>query len=156
LCYTNRVTQWVLLAYRLPREPSTPRISLWRELRRLGVAQIADGLVALPLDARTREQLEWLADDVTEHGGDATIWIGQPGSTAQERALAGRMAEIVAREYDAIAAEARSEVGAPPRTLSRLRRALRRVTARDYFPGEARDRARAAVEAIAQPLEAAS
>src|SRR6266496_4310557 len=64
-------TRWVLLAYRLPREPSTPRITLWRQLRRLGVAQIADGVVALPLDARTREQLEWLAEDVVDNGGEA-------------------------------------------------------------------------------------
>src|SRR4051794_9204915 len=28
-------TSWVLLAYRLPREPSTPRIALWRKLRAL-------------------------------------------------------------------------------------------------------------------------
>jgi hypothetical protein len=34
------VGDWVLLAYRLPREPSTPRIALWRGLRRLGAAQI--------------------------------------------------------------------------------------------------------------------
>jgi hypothetical protein len=46
--------QWVLLSYRLPREPSTPRITIWRKLKRLGVAQISDGLVALPADARTR------------------------------------------------------------------------------------------------------
>jgi len=48
--------EWVLLSYRLPGEPSTPRIALWRKLRRLGVAQISDGLVALPRGARTREQ----------------------------------------------------------------------------------------------------
>src|SRR5258708_1839751 len=30
--------QWVFLAYRLPREPSTPRIAVWRKLRRLGIA----------------------------------------------------------------------------------------------------------------------
>src|SRR5213080_3282008 len=58
------VGQWVLLAYRLPRDPSTPRIALWRTLRRLGAAQLLDGLVALPADSRTREQLEWAADGV--------------------------------------------------------------------------------------------
>jgi len=51
---TDRL-DWVLLAYRLPREPSTPRITLWRKLRRLGVVQVLDGLVALPADARTKE-----------------------------------------------------------------------------------------------------
>ena len=68
--------EWVLLAYRLPREPSTPRIALWRRLRRLGVVQVLDGLVALPADARTREQLEWLADEVLEADGEASVWMG--------------------------------------------------------------------------------
>ena len=60
-----------MLTYRLPREPSAPRTTLWRKLRRLGVAQLSDGLVALPADARTREQLEWIADDVVAAGGTA-------------------------------------------------------------------------------------
>ena len=63
--------QWVLLAYRLPRDPSTPRSALWRKLRQLGAVQVLDGLAALPLDARNREQLEWLAEGVVEAGGVA-------------------------------------------------------------------------------------
>src|SRR5712691_6939914 len=89
-------TSWVLLAYRLPREPSTPRSALWRKLRRLGAAQLLDGLAALPLDARNREQLEWLADEIVEAGGEATTWVGELASPHQERELAGRMAEAVA------------------------------------------------------------
>src|SRR5213596_2112195 len=83
-------TEWVLLTYRLPREPSTPRSALWRRLRRLGAVQVLDGLAALPLDARNREQLEWLADEVVEAGGEATIWIGELGSATQDRELAAR------------------------------------------------------------------
>jgi hypothetical protein len=151
------VGNWVLLAYRLPREPSTPRIALWRKLNRLGVAKIADGLVALPLDSRTREQLEWLADEVVEAGGDATIWVGRPEPTAQERALARRMADAVAVEFAAIAEEATASLdvsaAARKRTLARLRREVRRVEARDYFPPQERERARAAVEALAGSLE---
>ena len=33
--------EWVLLAYRIPREPSTPRISVWRKLRRLGAVRFS-------------------------------------------------------------------------------------------------------------------
>ena len=153
------MAQWVLLAYRLPREPSTPRITVWRQLRRLGVIQISDGLVAVPLDARTREQIEWLAADVREHGGEATIWLGRPGSAANERSLVARMKEAVESEYQAVAREANqvpADDASARRTLARFRRDLRRIGLRDYFPGRARDRASAAVERLAGRLEAAS
>src|SRR5438552_2280177 len=148
---------WVLLAYRLPREPSTPRSALWRKLRRLGAAQVLDGLAALPLDARNREQLEWLADEVVEAGGEATIWVGELASARQERELAGRMAEAIADDYSAVIADAttgREEVaGQRRRTLARLQRELRRIRARDYFPPPERERAERAVEELATLVE---
>jgi hypothetical protein len=145
--------EWVLLAYRIPREPSTPRITVWRKLRRLGVAQIVDSLVALPLDARTKEQMEWLADEVIEAGGEATIWLGQLGTARTERNLAERMADAIAVEYRAVADAARAaqqETDATRRrVLARLRRELHRIGQRDYFPPPERAVARQAVEALA-------
>jgi hypothetical protein len=144
---------WVLLAYRLPREPSGPRVSLWRKLRRLGAVQLLDGLVALPADARTREQLEWLADEVEEAGGEAWLWLGRLGSAGQERALATRMAEVVAADYEAVIANAESNESEAEvvrrRVVARLRRELQRIGKRDYFPPPQRDVARAAVQRLA-------
>jgi hypothetical protein len=148
---------WVLLAYRLPREPSTPRSALWRKLRRLGTAQVLDGLAALPLDARNRERLEWLADEVVEAGGEATIWVGELGSAAQERELASRMADAVADEYRLLieqAAAARDQApGQRRRTLGRLRRELRRIRARDYFPPPERELALRALDELVALVE---
>lgn len=140
-----------MLCYRIPREPSTPRITIWRKLKRLGVAQLVDGLVALPADARTREQLEWIAEEILEAGGDAAIWLAQPASADQERELVERMAEARAEEYAAVTAEA---AGVEPgsrearRTGERLRAELRRIGRRDYFPPPERDVAHAAVGAL--------
>ena len=147
-------SQWVMLVYRLPRTPSTPRITLWRKLRRLGVVQIVDGVVALPANPDTREQLEWLADEVVQAGGEATIWLSQPATRAQHRALAQAMTDRIDSEYSKVAAQARDAERLSPverrRTLARLRRELRNVSGREYFPsGEARA-ARAAVEALAK------
>jgi hypothetical protein len=158
-CYGRSVPpgQWVLLAYRLPREPSTPRIALWRALRRLGAAQVLDGLVALPADSRTREQLEWLADEVIEAGGQATIWLARPESRAQERAIAAGMRAEVGAEYARLTEDAERMTGAPAgarkRTLGRLRRELRRIRRRDYFQAPEGAEARAAVEALARSVE---
>jgi hypothetical protein len=147
----------VLLAYRLPREPSSPRIAVWRKLKRLGVAQVLDGLVALPLDSRNREQLEWLADEVVDAAGEATIWLGELASTAQERALAAAMSAKVAAEYAQVIAAADSAEGEPPRqrkrTLGRLRRELRRIRARDYFPPPEREAAQQALDRLSTLIE---
>jgi hypothetical protein len=147
----------VLLSYRLPREPSTPRIAVWRKLRQLGAEQLLDGLVALPADSRTREQLEWLADQVLEAGGAADVWLAQPGTAAHERELAGRMQRRIAEEYGTVVEAATAALGEEPgrrkRTLGRLRRELRRIRRRDYFPPPEREAARAAVERVAEGLE---
>ena len=145
-----------MLAYRLPRQPSNPRVAIWRALRRMGAVQLVDGLVALPADARTREQLDWLADQVLEAGGDASVWVARAGSAGQERALAARMAGAVADSYRAVAADAERATTEPPasarRALARLRRELRRIGQRDYFPPKERDAAREAVRRLAERL----
>lgn len=148
--------KWVFLAYRLPREPSTPRISVWRKLKRLGVVQILDGLVALPLDARNREQLEWIADEVLEHGGSASVWKTEPTTRWQERELVTRMQAAIDDEYDAVIEEARKMNGREqsPRRLKRLRAKIRRIERRDYFPTGKRAEARQTVEALVTKVEA--
>jgi hypothetical protein len=146
----------VLLAYRIPREPSTPRITVWRKLRRLGAAQVLDGLVALPADARTRERLEWVAADVLDAGGEATVWVARLASARQERELAAAMAAAVTEEYRVVLASAHEaqQAGAASRrrSLARLRRELRRIGERDYFPPREREEARAGVELLAATL----
>ena len=146
----DRPGEWVLLSYRLPREPSGPRTAVWRKLRKLGVAQISDGLVALPAGPRTREQLEWLSEEVIDSGGTAIIWLATPGSRAQERQLAQTMAEARAAEYQALVAAAKAAAASPSRAtaLRRLRNDLRAIQRRDYFPPAERDQAEAAVQAL--------
>jgi hypothetical protein len=143
----------VLLSYRLPREPSGPRTTLWRRLKRLGVAQLADGVVALPADARTREALEWLADDVLAADGTAGLWIARPATLAQERELATGMAVARAAEYRDLADSCRFAATGDPsehaRALRRLRGDWRAINRRDFFPPPEREVAAAALRDLA-------
>jgi len=144
-------TDWVLLAYRLPREPSTPRIAVWRRLRRLGAVQLVDGLVALPADPATVEAFDWLAEAVLEAGGEAWTWRAAPGTKQQHQALRGRISEAAAEDYRALIAEAEEAQGEgdpPPRTVERLRRELREIESRDRFSVKEGDAARRAVERL--------
>jgi hypothetical protein len=149
----NGTGEWVLLSYRLPREPSGPRTRLWRRLKRLGVAQIADGLVALPADARTREHLEWLAGDVVEANGSAGIWVARPATLSQERDLAAGMAASRAAEYLALAEQcvqvAQADAADRSRAVRRLRSEWRAINRRDFFPPPEREVASAALRELA-------
>lgn len=150
---------WVLLTYKLPREPSTPRSAVWRKLRRLGVAQLADGLVALPEDARTREQLEWVAEEVLTAGGTAMLWSARPTTIGDERQIAGQLSAERTREYAELTTRAAAALDAPPaeqrRTLRSLRTELRAIRRRDYFSADGKHAATRALDALTQAVAAA-
>lgn len=149
--------EWVFLTCSLPRDPSTPRLALWRRLKRFGVVQVGDGLVALPADARTREQFEWAADQAVGAGGRASVWLVRPTTRAQERDLARAMNSARTEEYQvvidhAIAALDAGE-GERVRALRRLRAENNRIRRRDYFRPPAREQARQALAALAETLQ---
>ena len=149
--------RWVLLAYHLPREPSTPRITLWRNLRRLGAAQVGDGLVALPLTDETQEQIEWLASGVEDAGGDASVWLGEAATRAQEEHWMDRIRQASIAEFESLqrrAVEAASgDEASRRRSLRLLRTELRKALARDYARVPAAHNATAAIERLAQAME---
>jgi len=139
----------VLLSYRVPREPSTPRIAIWRRLKSHGVAKVGDGLVALPHDARTKEQLEWVAAMALEAGGEAIVWVAQT-TKGDDAALVAQMNADRDAEYLALIemiAEAGRDVDG--RSVGRFRRELRRIERRDHVGSPKRDEAKRAVQALA-------
>jgi ChrB-like protein len=154
----SSMQRWVLLAYRLPREPSTPRIALWRSLRRLGAAQVGDGLVALPLTAETQEQLEWLGSEIEDAGGEASVWLGEAATRAQGQRWMDRFREAATEEYRVLrerakAADRLGDEAAQRRALRVLRADLRRVRNRDYFHVSEGNQAEAAIERLAPKTE---
>lgn len=144
--------EWAFLLHRLPREPSAPRIALWRAARRLGAIMLGDGLIALPASPRTIEHLDWLAAGIEEHGGTASTWVARPTTRRTSAALVARAREAVDGEYRALMREAEAAASGDPvdrrRALRRLRSELHRIDARDYFAADTGADARSAVEAL--------
>jgi metal-dependent amidase/aminoacylase/carboxypeptidase family protein len=149
----------VLLVYRIPREPSRHRVAVWRKLRDLGALYLQDGVAALPEDAVTREQLEWLQLRVREAGGEATLWEGRPGTVAEEAELVGAFRSSREEAYRAIVAEAervrrKAQMGSGAlfEQLDKLERRFRAERRRDYFRSPLRTEAAAALKATRQAV----
>lgn len=125
-----------MLSYRIPREPSTPRIAVWRRLKDLGVAQVVDGLVALPATAHTQEQLEWVSAKVREADGEAIVWVASPSARRDTDRFVVEMTEARNAEYHVLLDEITTSTSADNRTIARWRREHRRIDRRDYFNAE--------------------
>jgi hypothetical protein len=136
-------TRWLILIYQLPREPSRHRVAVWRKLKALGALYLQDGAAALPEDAVTREQLEWLQLRVREAGGEATLWEALPNTVAEGRSL---VEEFRASREAAYKALLREELG-------KMEREFRAERRRDYFRSPLRNEAAAALRAVRRVLK---
>jgi len=149
----------VLLVYRIPREPSRHRVAVWRKLRDLGALYLQDGVAALPEDAVTREQLEWLQLRVREAGGEATLWEARPGTLAEEAELVEAFRSSREKTYRDIIARAerlrrKAQIGggALSERLGKLEREFRAERRRDYFRSPLRLEAAGALKAAREAV----
>jgi DNA-binding transcriptional regulator PaaX len=146
--------RWLILIYHLPREPSRHRVAVWRKLKALGALYLQNGAAALPEDAVTREQLEWLQVRVREAGGEATIWGALPNTVAENAALVEEFRDLRESAYGELVEAARGIVrkaamGAHEtmllEELARIERGFRNERRRDYFRSPLRKVADAAI-----------
>jgi hypothetical protein len=158
-------TRWLILVYQLPREPSRYRVAVWRKLRTLGALYLQDGAVALPEDAVTREQLEWLQLRVREAGGEATLWEAKPATLGEEKALVQAFRSSreeayvnIISEAERIRRKAAMEGGkkALGEELRKLEHELRAERRRDYFRSPLRKEAASALRAAREALRASA
>lgn len=65
--------KWLLLLYGLPTRSNTARVNLWRQLKRCGALPIKTSAYILPDEPQHHERFQWLAQQVRDKGGEATI-----------------------------------------------------------------------------------
>jgi hypothetical protein len=137
------VNGWLLLVQRVPREPTAHRVGVWRKLKKLGAVLIHDSIWVLPATARAREHLRWLAAEIEEAGGEATIWESSRIVHGSEDDLRRRFQEQVEPGYEEILRELKRD----PEDTEPLARRLRQLRERDHFGSEAGRRVREALMA---------
>lgn len=120
---------WLLLVHKIPREPTAGRVYVWRKLKQLGAVALQDAVWILPRTTRTQEQLQWLAAEITELGGEAVVWEAEQLYATDNQALQKQFADVVDAEYGAILVELRRK----DRDLASLSRRFQQAQARDFF-----------------------
>jgi hypothetical protein len=66
---------WLTLIVSLPSASATARMRIWRAVKTLGCAALRDGAYLLPAQAEQAAQLQVLADEALQEGGQA--WLLQ-------------------------------------------------------------------------------
>ena len=98
---------WLVIAWRLPAGGSAGRVSVWRALKRLGAAGLTPGAAVVPFREDLEEQLDWLAQDVEQQGGDAWVLPVLSLSGLEEQRVRASLNVERKGEYDALASKAR-------------------------------------------------
>src|SRR5258708_3619980 len=122
-------TSWVLLVYKIPREPTSSRAAVWRKLKRLGALLLHDAAWVLPATAWTREQFQWLAVEIGELGGEAYLWESRLLLNGQAEGLVRQFQTRVETAYQEILDELEQDNA----DLVALSRTYQQVRAQDYF-----------------------
>jgi hypothetical protein len=135
------VRTWMLLVYKVPNEPTSGRVFVWRKLKKLGAILLHDSVWVLPAAPRTKEQLRWLASEIVELDGEATVWESRLTLDVDEEKLVSRFDDAVDRQYREMLAGLRTK----DRDLAALSRKYQQVRSQDYFNSEVGKRVREAL-----------
>ncbi len=154
--------RWLLLFHQLPPEPAYLRVKIGRRLARIGAIGLKNSVYALPRSEGAREDLQWVLQEITDGGGEATL--------CEARFVEGLTDGEVERRFQAARDEDYAELGREARELGkgkrkamrpndegrakleadilRLEKRLEEIEAIDFFHASGREAAVGLVEAL--------
>ena len=100
---------WRLFVYRLPTNPSSAQVAIWRDLRRLGALPLQRSCVVLPDRAVLNERLDAIAARITDLGGTPHVFRLTDLPETQAAALRQSGSDLRAQEYAEIVEECRAK-----------------------------------------------
>jgi hypothetical protein len=133
--------KWLLLTYKILPEPSAKRVYIWRKLKRIGALLHQETSWILPLNARTREQFQWLSAEIIEMGGEATLWEASLILGISDETLMQTFIEQVDQPYQEIIEKLKQG----ETDLESLSRQYQQILSKDYFKSETGRRLRQAL-----------
>jgi hypothetical protein len=81
---------WLVLTYKVPPEPASKRIALWRRLKGMGAVYLQNGVCLLPKTDDHVRRLKMLENDIAEMAGEAVIFEAAALDRVQEEKVLAR------------------------------------------------------------------
>lgn len=81
---------WLLLTYKIPPEPASKRVALWRRLKGMGAVYLQNGVCLLPKTDDHVRRLKMLENDIAEAKGESVILETVALDKAQEGKVIAR------------------------------------------------------------------
>jgi hypothetical protein len=97
--------EWLLFTYWLPPEPSRKRVSVWRQLKKIGALSTEGGGWLLPKNESLLATMADIADSVAKMGGITYLYTAIHFSKAQEERAIAKYQQEREREYSEITTE---------------------------------------------------
>jgi hypothetical protein len=138
-----------MLHYQLAREPSAPRVSAWRKLKKLGAVLVGDAIWVLPENPRNREQFHWLSAEILEHDGTVSLWTGESVLGHQDGELERAFDALVEPGYARIL----DELSDADPNLTALSKQFQTLQSQDHLRSELGQRVRLELERAAKQLK---
>ena len=66
-------TTWLLLIHQVPNSPAYLRVKMWRRLQKIGAVAVKNAVYVLPRTDQASEDFHWVAREILEAGGDASV-----------------------------------------------------------------------------------
>src|SRR5262245_52609813 len=97
---------WVVFSYSLPsKAQSSPRVALWRRLRRSGAIVPTGGIHVLPAREECLEAFQWLAEEVQQAKGEALVMHVEQFEGLADADLIERFRQARGEDYAALDAQ---------------------------------------------------
>jgi hypothetical protein len=144
-------TSWLLLIHQVPNSPSYLRVKMWRRLQKIGAVAVKNAVYVLPPSDQSSEDFHWVAREILEAGGDASVCeatfiegittkeLIDLFQTARDTDYRELMEEIKELKEELRSVERAGEAWASGMAgrVSRLRQRLTEIQAIDFFSASA-------------------
>jgi hypothetical protein len=130
---------WLFLLFNLPAKQSSDRVKVWRRLKKFGAIQLKTSTYVLPDEPVHYERFQWLAKEIVDTGGEATLVRVKDIEGMPHAAIVALFNEARARDYDELFeplnllikdGKTRKQ---SPNQLQKLRQRFQEIRDIDYF-----------------------